>query len=491
MPIPNLPRGGRSATLVAALCLLCWTSSAVASATAVTDSNPPDEPLSGGSTESNPAHRIVHAVDDESLRAFLVEVLERNPEMLALRAQIDALSQRPAQARALPDPMLQSSLFALPPETRVGPQRLQVGLQQRLPSKVRRELRADDARLAARSAESELHAAELRLLTRARELWLELAFIDTLREILHEERGHLERHEEAARARYAAGAGLAQGPIKIQAELTRVDAEILGVDARRRGLLARLDALRDRFDEPFPEAALPAVQMPMPGPIYALLEGTPEADRLSALVNIALAARPEIGTAHAMEEKAEIGEKLAETRRKPDFTVGLAWTLVENRQDDAGRLNPPEDNGRDVLALVGGMTLPLWKAPREAELEEALARSRAADAGTRGIAAEIRRQVTDLVYRLPLETRQLRLLRDVLERQAEEAVTSVVTAYSTGQTGALDLLDAEHRLFEVRRAVARAQTDAAIALVQLEGALATPLDSLRSESAPNPETRHD
>lgn len=459
----NLPHGRHTAVL--ACCLLCLLATTGLAASE--------------SSETGPARALVRSLDDAALRAFLDEVLERNPELQAMRARVEALSHRPEQAGALPDPTLQTTLFALPPETRVGPQRLQVGVQQRLPSKARRDLASQNAELAVAAAEAEVRAAELRLVTKARELWLELAFVDTLREILHEERGHLERHEESARARYAAGTGLAQGAIKLQAELTRVDAEILGIDARRRSLVARLDALRDRFTDPQPDPeqiALPDVDTTALGSFG--LESSGGSMDFERLSRAALASRPEMAAATTRSQQAGLGEELAETNRKPDFSVGLAWTLVESRQDTAGRLNPPEDDGRDVLALMGGMTLPLWRTPREAELREALARTSAADADARRVASEIRREVADLAHRLPLEIRQLMLLRDVLERQAEETVTSAVSAYSTGQTEVLDLLDAEHRLFEVRRGVARARTDVAIALAKLEGAIAAPLDHL-------------
>ena len=433
----------------------------------------PTAGLATDRSETSPARAIAHAQSDD-LRSFLDDVLERNPELQTMRARVDALSHRPDQVGALPDPMLQTTLFALPPETRVGPQRLQVGVQQRLPSKARRGLKAQDAELAVRAAEAEVKAAELRLATEARQLWLELAFVDTLREILREERGHLERHEEAARARYAAGTGLAQGAIKIQAELTRVDAEILGIDARRRSLVARLDALRDRFTAPAPDAK----PITLPDADTETLKHFGGSMDFEELSQVALDSRPEMAAAATRSQQAGLGEELAETNRKPDFSVGLAWTLVESRQDTAGRVNPPEDDGRDVVALMGGMTLPVWRAPREAELSEALARTSAADADARRVASEIRREIADLAHRLPLEIRQLELLRDVLERQAEESVTSAVSAYSTGQTEVLDLLDAEHRLFEVRRAVARARADVAIALAKLEGAIAAPLHRL-------------
>ena len=77
--------------------------------------------------------------------------------------------------------------------------------------------------------------------------------------------------------------------------------------------------------------------------------------------------------------------------------------------------------------------------------------------------------------RLPLLYRQWKLFADVLLAQAEEALSSSEAAYTTGKLNALDLLDAEHVLFEVRTATARTRADHAITLAELEGAIAQPI----------------
>jgi outer membrane protein TolC len=59
--------------------------------------------------------------------------------------------------------------------------------------------------------------------------------------------------------------------------------------------------------------------------------------------------------------------------------------------------------------------------------------------------------------------------------QAQEAVLSVQAGYVAGTVNALDLLDAEHVLFEAETAIARAKADYAIRLTQLEGEVGEPL----------------
>ena len=60
--------------------------------------------------------------------------------------------------------------------------------------------------------------------------------------------------------------------------------------------------------------------------------------------------------------------------------------------------------------------------------------------------------------------------------QAEEALDSARAGYVAGTLNALDLLDAEHVLFDARSAVARAAADYAIYLARLEGVVAAPLE---------------
>ena len=69
---------------------------------------------------------------------------------------------------------------------------------------------------------------------------------------------------------------------------------------------------------------------------------------------------------------------------------------------------------------------------------------------------------------------------------AGQALQSAQAGYIAGTLNALDLLDAEHVLFEANTAVARAKTDYLVGIAKLEGALGGPLQTTttteRSES---------
>ena len=436
--------------LAAALLLASW-SRAVAQETAV-------ERVS-----ESPAARLAESIEDAALSTIVREVLDRNPDLAAARARARAAALGAPQARALPDPTVGVTAFLAPPETRVGPQRIMVAAAQRLPGFGKLELAEQAAVLEAAALDAEVEARRLALVTEIRRLWYELAFLQQEREITEEFRHHLLQHEEIARTRYATGIGLGQGVVKLQAEITRVDSQLLSIDDRKSALAARLARLSDRPEGELPlDAGLPEL-------------GAVAPDR-GSLERLALERRPELRATASRIARAGVMEQLAERRFRPDFSVGLSYTLVEPRQDRPGRAQPPQGNGNDIFGVQGGVTLPVRRGKLRAGLEQAHELRRAADESERGVRAGIAAELDELAGRIPLAWRQLRLLEDVLIVQAEEALDSARAGYVAGTLSALDLLDAEHVLFGARTAVARAAADFVIYLARLEGVVAGPLE---------------
>ncbi len=413
------------------------------------------------------ASLLARSLDDAALRSVAIDVLDRNPELAGAAARVRAAGLAAPQARALPDPTVGMTAFLAPPETRVGPQRLMVTISQRLPWLAGLSLAERSAALEAAALAADLEARRLELVTEARRLWHELGYLESHREITEDFRRHLEQHEEIARTRYATGVGLSQAVVKLQAEITSVDGRLLEIRQRRSGLDARLAGLRDRSQPE--QSATPG--LPRLGSVVL--------DRV-ALEGRAVERRPELAAAAARIARAETLEELADSRKRPDFTLGLTYTAVGRRDDGPGRLQPPPGNGDDVFGIQGGLSLPVRRGKLRAGLEQAAELRRAAEEARRAARAGITAELRELIDRIELGWRQLRLLEDVLIVQAEEALDSARAGYVSGTLGALDLLDAEHVLFGARLAVARAAADYAIYLARLEGVLAGPLEGAGS-----------
>ncbi|MCE2560013.1 MAG: TolC family protein [Acidobacteria bacterium] len=438
-------------------CLLA----AVLSGTSTAETGQPD----GLSAEPGPApaDRVARGIADESLRVLVQEALARNPGLKAGFARARAAAQKAPQVASLPDPTAEATAFLLPPETRVGPQRLMLGFSQALPWLAKLDLKEAAALQEAVALEREVQADRLRLVTDVRRLYYELLFLDRSRATVRRLLDDLDQHEEVAQARYATGVGSTQAVLKLQAEMTQASQELLNLDSREAALRARLNGLRDR------PAATPVTRGTLP-------EAIGEVDlKPERLLDQARSVRPELQAADARLARADLVERLARMARRPDFRVGVTYTLVTSRDDDAARLLAIQGDGNDVFGLRGGVTLPVRKRSRAAAIQEALdLRSHAVDE-KRHAELSVETEVGDLTERLPLAWRRLRLLEDLLVVQADEALESAEAGYIAGALNSLDLVDAEEVLFEALTAVDKARVDYLIGLAELEGAVGRPL----------------
>jgi outer membrane protein TolC len=410
----------------------------------------------GGFPASTPADAIVASVADHELYPLLIEVLDRNPEIAALESRVAAADFRSVSVRKLPDPRVELTAFVLPPETRVGPQRAAARITQQLPGGGKRALAAKTEEFGVDALVSELETLRLRLVTETRTLAVELVYLDQAMRLLEDELITLERFEELARTRYASGVGLQMEAIKIHAEISRLETRRSELAARRAAVSADLNRLRDRPGLPLPPLGTLATEPPQLS--WPVLRET------------ALAARPELAAADAAIRRSSAAVDLAAKRGSPDFSIGLSYAWIDRRTD----IDVP-DNGRDVLGLNGGLTIPIWSSAVAAEVEGATRTRIAAEATRRTTVGTIERQLEDLRGRIPELVRRLDLLENVLQIQTEQALASAEAAYVAGRVDALALLDAERTLVDVRLAAARGRADLAVALIALEGAIAAPL----------------
>ncbi len=412
------------------------------------------------------AEALLKSIASPGLRDLIAEVLERNPEIARMQRLAAVAETKAPQLRALPDPVAALTLFVLAPETRTGPQRLSASLSQKFPWFGKLALRQQAALYMAAAARAEVEKVRLDKLTQTRRLAHQLVFLDAYEAIVKAERRTLVRYEKTTQARYAAGTGLQQEIVRLQAQITRLDTRLLEILERRSGLLADLNRLRDR---------------PAGTSIDGLGTHQPIEPRfdVTALRRMARSHRPELVAAEARLAAGSVLVSLAEKSFRPDITLGLSYTAVEGRDDTAGRLNPPDDNGDDILALMGSLNLPVRRKKLEAGLQEAQASRWVSEEDKRAILADIESTLGDLTTRMPLLFEHLSLLESVLHKQAREALRSAETAYSTGRLNAVDLLDAEVVLFEVQIAAARTRADLAVAWSELERAVGHSIQSLQ------------
>jgi outer membrane protein TolC len=410
----------------------------------------------GGMTE----YGAFYYSNDEVLDGYIDEAIYANPAIWEAEHRWRAALQRIPQVSSLPDPMVTIMPFISSPETRVGPQELALGISQKFPWFGKLDAKGEIALRDALAAAEQYQARIREAVAAVKRAYYSLAYLDEALRITAEDRELLEHFEEMARARYSTGKGIQQAVIKIQAEITRDDDRMYMLRQQRESVAANLNTLMDRLpDEPVPSLAhldAPNVNLD-----------------LEELYRTGRANRHELKAAEYMIEKGDQAVRLAEREYFPDFTIGLNYIFVDERQDRAGRLNRPEDNGEDVFAVMLGFNIPLWDGKQMSRVRGATELKYANERNYEKMENSMEFSVRDGVLRAETALDQMNLYEKVLIPQAEQALDSTEAAYSTGKLKALDLIDSERFLLNVRLAQAKLKTDYMKALADIERATGT------------------
>lgn len=388
--------------------------------------------------------------DDSGLHELLVHARAHNPGLESAFQRWKAALERVPQATALPDPKISFGAYLMEVETRVGPMQARVGASQALPWFGTLELEGDAAFAAAEEARASLEVARLELDHRVRLAWYEYAWALRALEINRGSQELLSHWEGVARVRMETGLGSHADVIRAQVELGKMEDRVDSLSDLRRPLRAELNAALHRDAD----AELPLPSFPLPEP--------PEFDG-EHLEEALASANPMVHVLDKRIETSRLRGELAATLAYPDFVVGADYTFI-----GSARSSGVAGSGDDAFALTLGVDLPLWQSKYDAAEREAEARTRAAHMDRAEALNHLGAELQRALYGYRDANRRLLLYRDSLVPKGEESLRALDSGYRAGDQGFLDLIDAERILLEFQLQAARAETDRAKELANLE-----------------------
>ncbi len=372
-----------------------------------------------------PGHARAQAAaqEDPVLAALVREALETTPDVAAVRAALEAARQRPAQARALPDPMLQAaytndgwspSLGAMPMTT------LALMWSQELPWPGKRRLRGQLAEREADALPPQLQRTLLSLEAQLRRAYADLLLARQLLGLVAEQEGVWAEIEGVARARYAVGQGAQQDVLRAQIERTRVEQlraeQALQAEIKK----AELNRLAARPGEA-------ALDTP------ARLRLDPIAEPRDVALARAADKSPELAAAAAAIERERVAVALARKDYKPDFTLQGGYM---NR----GALDP-------MWLASASLTLPVQKTRRAAALAEAQARLVAAQRQRESIGLQLRFRTEERLAQLRSAESLVALYEKGIVPQDQMSVEAAVASYQAGKVPFLAVLESLATLY--------------------------------------------
>lgn len=369
---------------------------------------------------------VIDVGDDPPLVVLIEEALARNPELLAVRESVEEARQRPAQARALPDPVLSTTYVNDGWSLSLGEREMTtLGFfwTQDLPYPGKRRLRGDMRERETAEMEQRAERARLDLVAAVRGAYHELIHAREVLELQREQEVLAVQVADVARERYAVGQGGQQDVLRAQVEVTRSRRLRAERAADEVGRLAELNRLRGAApDTPFPTPGHPEVRR---------LEVDEE-----ALRDRVMSRSPELAAARLVLERDRLGVDLARKEGRPDFTV------------HGGYMNR---GGLDGMWQVGvGLRLPLWRSKVEGGIAEAEARVRASEQRVEGVRLALWARTRERLARARATEEAATLVSRGLVLQDRQAYEAALAGYQAGRTSFASVLDALASLYRDR-----------------------------------------
>ena len=363
--------------------------------------------------------------------------LAQNPRIAEANHRLNALRFQVPQVASLPDPTVSTTTHLSPIQTAAGEQRFGLGINQKFVRADRRATRAQIACAEVEKAEADLRDLELEIAESVRDACYQLMFVRQAIQITSDDSESLKRIETVIQRQYEVKKSVTQQDVlNVQVEQSQVEnrlAKLRQQEASARARLARLLNLE-------PQSALPLSPLP-----------TPNSNQLDAeaLVEQAIAARPDLQAQLSAIHRDRRKIRLAQLEQLPDFQVGLNWIATSDQGIS------PVANGDDALLLGIGFNLPVRQRRIRAGICQARENAMASSMKLESLENQAAEEIFDLVSRVESTSEMLNLVRQDIIPKADRTLRLSIEDYQNGKVEYTQLIGnwralLSHRLTQKR-----------------------------------------
>ena len=354
-----------------------------------------------------------------------------------------------------------------PIQTRVGPLERSIVVSQRIPFPARLQAAGLMASEEARVRELDYHIALRDTVADAKVSYVELAYLHRALAIVRQNQILATQLAEQSAAAYTKDGKGALGlfdTIKAQQQLAQLEYDALTMRELLRTEEAKLNVLMSRPAE-------------RPLGVPARLAFRPLDATREQLFQLAASRRQEIQAAIHRVRAADQGRRLAQLSVVPDFTIGVQYSVVGEA------LTAVPGSGDDAVGLRFGFNLPIWGQKNRARMAEALHKRQAARLAQQAETESVTARISKVYFRLVNAERLVRLYRESLIPQANDAMRIAQQWQQTGRDTFGRVLEARTTWLSFQLAAERAGADYEQMVARLEQLVGVSLGFLRKEAS--------
>lgn len=388
--------------------------------------------------------------ENSTLSDYLAYAALNNAGLKAAFYRWKAALERIPYVRSLPDPRFNFTYFIREIETRVGPQRQKVGITQMFPWFDKLKLKGETAKKAADVEFYRYEALKQSLFYRVKSAFLNYYYKLRKIDLLKENVRLLKHLEQVLETKYRTGTASFPALLKLRVEADKLQERLQRTGSALVPIKAKLNAAMNRpLHAPLSEPH----KLPAAAPPFSY-------DQLTDLLK---ENSPVLKSFDSEIEREKINLKLAKRNYLPDFSIGLDYMIT-------GETGMPgvADSGKDPLAAMISVHLPLWFKKNRATVKEA---------GNRYLTALNRKQEQEnnLLVRLKTVITEIRdaerimeLYKNSLLPRANQALKVTRSAFEAGNADFSDFIYSQRTLLTFELEYEGAKTDHVQRLAELE-----------------------
>ena len=416
------------------------------------------------STDTMKAHRQL-AASPEAARDLLTEPValellvalgyEWSPALKSAREKIRAILEQYPQAVYLENVLRQYNAFTKQLDTKVGPIRHKEMMAMEFPFPDTLALKGQVITEDVLIAQKEFEIALRDLVTDIKFAYYDYLFVVEAIRINEENQKLLQQMIAIAQTKFRVGQGKYSNVIMAQVELSKLANVIITLEQQRGTIIARLNTLLNV------SADVP-LGIPVPVAEERVVSTLPE------LYALAVQNRQEIQKQKLAISKMGLVVEMAKRMTYPDPTLGASY--FENRS-----MPDLKHTQKMPMTFMTQRTLnptnTPWFGHRNAYIHEVNIKIEAMEYRIEELESKLRFVVKKHHFGMETANRSIRLYRQTLLPQAQQALSAANTAYQAAQIDFLSFLDAQRTLLNLRIEEQRALRDYYQHLTQLEQAV--------------------
>ncbi len=357
------------------------------------------------------------------LEQYIEQAITQNPTVQSYRALLEAEREGVRQAGFLPEPTISVAGFVQPIETKVGPQRAKVGIQQPLPWFGTRTLQQEQAVLSVRLVEQQLEEAERQLIWELKRLWYPMIELSERQSVLEAHQEILQTVVQIAERRLESGRGSMVDLIRLDIQQQEIAVEIAVLEQELASLKEQFNLLSDAD-----------INHPL------VLENHSVQDSIRFEGK-----HPSISQFDTQLTRLDVASKLVEKQYYPKFGVGLDYIVV-------GKDSDMSTTGQDAVMPMVSMSIPIYRNKVRSELSEIEHRKKQVQQLQQAKAQQLQRANAQAEFVWRRGEEQLTLYQTQRDK-TKQSMDLLLRAYTTDETSFEGILALEQQLLTYERKI--------------------------------------